>query len=602
LVKLLTYDKRRLIKELWSLDPDIFGLLKKAVNLHEARESLFNYLNDLEYHYFNISSFRSMVTRHIIERNNAKECIRVFKNIIRTENENQCRFSALKLLWQIARGKDDAIARAGKGFLCEFIALFKGINSKSAIASKYFKHLGASVGENPQVRSKHLDVYAFRLYEKFRRFPDGLDPKIAARQSNLAKTILKVLGGNTDDWQDYRWHLKNVFKDAESIRRIVTLGPDEIKGLDTAKKYKIPVQITPYYLSLFSKNGRTDLDRGVRAHVIPSVAYCENIRHSNESGADMDFMGEKATSPIAGISRRYPQIVILKPYDSCPQICVYCQRNWEIKDLQNAHPARETIAKALSWIRRNATLREVLVTGGDPLTLSNNYLEWIVGELAGMSHIERIRIGTRAIVTVPCRINQGFIDLLRKYHNPGHRELAIMTHVEYPVEVTQDLVDAVKLIRSAGVSVYNQQVFTYYTSKRYQTAYLRRLLKLSGIDPYYTFNTKGKDETMDFRVPIARLEQEQKEEARLLPGLARTDYPVFNVPRLGKSYLIAWQDHEPTMVLADGRRVYRFFPWESRLAFSDDYLYTDVSIYDYLKRLRKDKENADDYASIWYYF
>ncbi|MBN1131087.1 MAG: KamA family radical SAM protein, partial [Chitinispirillaceae bacterium] len=494
------------------------------------------------------------------------------------------------------------IAGAGEGFICEFIALFRGINSKSAIASKHFKHLGASEGENPQVRSKHLDTYALRLNEQFSRFTDGLDSRVASRQRDLAEKILSVLGGTPDNWQDYRWHLKNVFKDAGSIRRIVTLEPDEIKGLAAAKKFHIPVQITPYYLSLFNKNGRIDLDRGVRAHVIPSVAYCENIQHSNESGADMDFMGEKATSPIDGISRRYPQIVILKPYDSCPQICVYCQRNWEIKDLQSAHPARETITKALSWIRRNTNLREVLVTGGDPLTLSNNYLEWIVGELAEMPHIERIRIGTRTIVTVPFRINQGFIDLLKKYHNPGHRELAIMTHVEYPVEITRDLVDAVKSIRSAGVSVYNQQVFTYYTSRRYQAAYLRRLLKLSGIDPYYTFNTKGKDETTDFRVPIARLEQEQKEEARLLPGLARTDYPVFNIPRLGKSFLIAWQDHEPTMVLADGRRVYRFFPWESRLTFSDDYLYTDVSIYDYLKRLQKDKENVDEYASIWYYF
>ena len=112
----------------------------------------------------------------------------------------------------------------------------------------------------------------------------------------------------------------------------------------------------------------------------------------------------------------------------------------------------------------------------------------------------------------------------------------------------------------------------------------------------------GKEETVDFRVPIARIEQERKEEARLLPGIIRTDEPVFNVPKLGKSNLRTWQDHEPIMILPDGSRVYRFYPWESELTVTDDYLYTDVSIYKYLERLYKDGENINDYRSIWYYF
>jgi lysine 2,3-aminomutase len=102
--------------------------------------------------------------------------------------------------------------------------------------------------------------------------------------------------------------------------------------------------------------------------------------------------------------------------------------------------------------------------------------------------------------------------------------------------------------------------------------------------------------------PIARLLQERKEEARLLPGLDRTDEPVFNVPRLGKSYLRAWQDHEPIMILPDGRRVYRFYPWETRVGVADDYIYTDVSIHGYLSRLLADGENTADYRSVWYYF
>ncbi|MFO7840866.1 MAG: KamA family radical SAM protein, partial [Fidelibacterota bacterium] len=157
-------------------------------------------------------------------------------------------------------------------------------------------------------------------------------------------------------------------------------------------------------------------------------------------------------------------------------------------------------------------------------------------------------------------------------------------------------------LRKAGISVYNQQVFTYYNSFQFKTAFLRKVLKRSGIDPYYLFNTKGKEETIDFRIPIARIEQEQKEEARLLPGIVRTDEPVFNVPKIGKSHLRSGQNHEIVMILPDGRRIYRFYPWESMSLLIEDYLYTDVSIYTYLQRLEADGENLEKYKSIWYYF
>jgi lysine 2,3-aminomutase len=205
-------------------------------------------------------------------------------------------------------------------------------------------------------------------------------------------------------------------------------------------------------------------------------------------------------------------------------------------------------------------------------------------------------------VTLPFRITQNLVSILKKHHKPGRREICIVTHFEHPAEITQEVIAAVTRLRRAGIGIYNQQVFTYYNSGRFETSALRKALKLAGIDPYYTFNTKGKEETRDFRVPIARIEQERKEEARFLPGITRTDEPVFNVPRLGKSHLRAWQEHELIMVLPEGERVYRFYPWESKVTLVDDYIYHDVPILDYLKRLRADGENLDDYRSIWYYF
>ena len=380
------------------------------------------------------------------------------------------------------------------------------------------------------------------------------------------------------------------------------LEEDEIQGIKEAEKNRIPFQITPYYLTLFNENGRDKHDRLVRAQVIPSKKYCVNVTLNKTHNTDMDFMGEKSTSPIPGITRRYPNIVILKPFDSCPQICVYCQRNWEIKDLQDAGTSSDKMENAINWIKKNKYITEVLVTGGDPLTLDNKYIGSLLEKINDIKHVERIRIGTRVLVTLPFRIDNELIKILRRINKLGKKEICIMTHIEDASEITPDVLDAVKKIKKAGLNIYNQQVFTYFNSFKYQTCFLRKNLKLSGIDPYYSFNTKGKEETVDFRVPIARIEQERKEEARLLPGIVRTDESVFNVPKLGKSHLRSWQDHEVIMILKDGSRIYRFYPWESMLLLIEDYLYTDVPIYAYLKRLENDGEDIEKYASIWFYF
>jgi lysine 2,3-aminomutase len=153
-----------------------------------------------------------------------------------------------------------------------------------------------------------------------------------------------------------------------------------------------------------------------------------------------------------------------------------------------------------------------------------------------------------------------------------------------------------------GIAVYNQQVFTMENSRKFETAALRLLIKQIGVDPYYTFNTKGKEETLWYRVPIARLLQERKEEARVLPGLSRTDEPVFNIPALGKNHLRAWQHHDVIMISPKGERIYEFHPWEKNITNAPTYVYADVPIFDYLMRLQQRGEDMDEYRSIWYYF
>ena len=224
-------------------------------------------------------------------------------------------------------------------------------------------------------------------------------------------------------------------------------------------------------------------------------------------------MLERDTSPIKLITRRYPMIAVLKPYNSCSQICVYCQRNWEITHVMfkgaKAHP--KAIANAIRWIREHPTIKEVLLTGGDPLVMSDDEICGILDQLCSIDHIERIRIGTRVCVCLPQRITQELVDKLSGYHVPGQRELCIVTHAQYPYEITQDMLKAVRRFRTNGISVYNQQVYTFYNSRRFEAVALRRLLRLIGVDPYYLFNMKGKEETNRYRVPIARILQEQKD-------------------------------------------------------------------------------------------
>ncbi len=177
-IKNITFcTNKELIDLLWKADPKIKSLLKDSQNLTDARENLFNYLNDLERHYFNIHSEKKFKEFHIIEKSNAKECIKVLKNLIRTENEQISGFSALQILYGLARDNhlEDRIT---EGFLAEFIFLFKGINAGSCITDDKFVLPSDSIKAS-QVRSAKLDEYADRMASFMKRYPDGNDPDMA---------------------------------------------------------------------------------------------------------------------------------------------------------------------------------------------------------------------------------------------------------------------------------------------------------------------------------------------------------------------------------------------------------------------------------------
>jgi lysine 2,3-aminomutase len=536
-----------------------------------------------------------------------RNAVNVLRSIVSKRNERLAGFSLLTYINDLIHGKDlGDRPQPGAGFYAEFEHLLRAVVGKTAVYSEkvppFLKHSGRRAA---RLRSKDLGRMAANAEKYMARYPFGLDRETIAKRKANKQRILKYFGAADADWEKWKWHTSHIIRDAETLSELVTLTPEEFQAVEMARQHRIPFGITPYYLALMDPNPDRKTDYAVRAQVIPPLHYVERMKENKANkGCSMDFMLEQDTSPIDGITRRYPHIVILKPVMTCPQICVYCQRNWEIEDVysRSAMLGQKRLDAALEWIEGTPGVKEVLVTGGDPLLLANDRIEKLLGRLSRISHVERIRIGTRMLVTLPQRITDSLVDAVRRFHVPGKREVVIMTHFEHQYEITPQSMAAVQKFRRAGMGVYNQMVFTFHNSRRFEAAAIRHRLRLIGVTPYYTFNAKGKEETDDYRVPIARLLQEQHEEARLMPGTVRTDEIVFNVPKLGKNYLRAGQHHDIISILPDGRRVYEFHPWEKKLSLVDTYVYTDVSIYDYLERLKKAGEDARLYSTIWYYY
>ncbi|MDY6851063.1 MAG: KamA family radical SAM protein [Thermodesulfobacteriota bacterium] len=536
-----------------------------------------------------------------------RDAVKVLRNILSVRSEKLAGYSLLQYIDDLIHKEDlHGVQEPSPGFFAELEHLVKGVMGKTEIYSEkvpaFLKYEGVKAA---RLRSSDLSRMAGTAQNYMDRYACGLDENAVRRRETNKKRILKHFGASEQDWGEWKWHTGHIIRNIKTLSALIKLTDEEYKAVELARKHKIPFGITPYYLSLMDYAHSKGRDAGVRAQVIPSLHYIESLRAQRRSAeGSMDFMLERDTSPIDGITRRYPMVVILKPVLTCPQICVYCQRNWEIEDVYSprAVVSREKLEKAIQWIADRPEIKEVLVTGGDPFILSDSKIETILRKLSRIRHVERIRIGTRTPVTLPQRISDSLVDCISRFHRPGKREIIIITHFEHSYEITPQSVAAVSKFQKSGVAVYNQLVYTFYTSRKFEAAALRHKLRLSGVTPYYTFNTKGKEETDDYRVPIARLLQERKEEARLMPGTVRTDDIVFNVPGLGKNDLRASQHHDIISILPDGRRVYEFHPWEKKLSLMDTYIYTDVSIYDYLQRLKKSGEKSSDYKTIWYYY
>ena len=576
-------------------------------DLDKWRRDLFALLDELE-----IEALSQFSVDNLGSSRRVSQSASFLRILFSAAAEQKSGFSITRALFDIVRGveRDDL----SPAFYAELNSLFAGLvlgeNADAAIIAADHGDNELEGREAALLRSSQLDGMENRVAGFMSRYSDGLAAESVVRRARRRERIKAYFKIDDQQWYDWRWQLDNIIQDVYTLSRILTMSRAEVEAIVRARDNTLPFGVTPHYLSLMDDD-ELDLrrDATVRAQVLPPTEYVDQVIESKAREGDLsglDYMREEDTSPIDLITRRYPAICIFKPFNTCPQICVYCQRNWEIEDAMaaDALASPEKIKAAVKWIAEHPTIREVLITGGDPLAMSDELIEKIITMVAEIPTVERIRIGTRTLVTMPMRITERLASFLGSLRQPGVREVVVVTHVEHSYELTPEVAVAVDRLRRQGIGVYNQLVYTFFVSRRFEAAFLRRRLRQVGIDPYYSFNAKGKEETADYRVPIARLLQEQSEEARLSPGIERTDEAVFNVPGQGKGYLRSIRQRQLIGLDPDGSRVYEFFPWEDGIVkiAPAPYIDRDIPILDYLERLEKIGEKVAEYQSIWHYY
>jgi lysine 2,3-aminomutase len=302
--------------------------------------------------------------------------------------------------------------------------------------------------------------------------------------------VFDVFGVTPDsrEWNDWHWQYRNRIRDVETLSRVLDMSEDEKRGVEECLR-RFRMAVTPYYASLMDPSDTLD---PVRLQAVPS------IRETDVYPWEMaDPLDEEGESPVKNIVHRYPDRVLFLVTRCCAMYCRHCTRRRLVGEEDYCISEEETQA-ALDYIRRTPQIRDVLVSGGDPLTLSDERLEHILSELRKIDHVEIIRMGTRIPVTLPMRITPELLAMMKKY-----QPLWINTHFNHPRELTPDSIRACGAIIDAGIPLGNQSVLLKGINN--DTATMKELLlKLvkARIRPYYLYQCDLSEGLQHFRTDV----------------------------------------------------------------------------------------------------
>lgn len=370
----------------------------------------------------------------------------------------------------------------------------------------------------------------------------GLDyqDKINERKEN----ILDILNAKESNWNSYIWQLKNRIDNADTLSKFIDLSSEEIKQIKKVEK-QFRWAISPYYLSLINPTNILD---PIKLISIPT--YLELEDPNNE----LDPMREEYNNPAGAITRRYPDRLIINVTNECAMYCRYCQRRRNIGQ-KDKITSESLLKESIDYIKDNEEIRDVLLTGGDPLTISDNKLEKLIKEIYDIPHVEMIRIGTRTIVTVPQRITDRLCNMLEKYH-----PLYINTHFNHPMEITQESKKAADKLNNSGIPLGNQAVLLngINNDKNIMKCLNQTLLKIR-IKPYYLFHCKNIKGTRHFNTSINEGLEIMEDLRGSTSGLAIPTY-IINAPKgSGKTPLL------PQYILSQKKGEITLRTWENKI-------------------------------------
>ncbi len=339
-------------------------------------------------------------------------------------------------------------------------------------------------------------------------------------------------------WKDWRWQLKHSIKSIEKFEELlgVKFEGEERKQLITTFE-KFPLSITPYYLSLINRNDfKND---PVFKQCFGGIEELVTLKSELE-----DPLSEDSDSPVEGITHRYPDRVLFHVSNICSMYCRHCTRKRKVGDIDYV-PSKEQLKKGIDYIANTPQVRDVLLSGGDPLMLPDDKIDWLLSEITKIPHVEIVRLGTRMPVVLPYRITDKLVDILRKYH-----PLWINTHFNHPNEITSSAKEALSKLANGGFPLGNQSVLLADVNDcpRIMKSLLHKLVQ-NRVRPYYLYQCDLSEGLSHFRTPIGKGIEIMESLIGHTSGFARPTY-VIDAPGGGgkipvmPNYIISWSTNK----------------------------------------------------------
>lgn len=334
-------------------------------------------------------------------------------------------------------------------------------------------------------------------------------------------------------WKDWHWQLANRITTLQQLKVVVRLTPEEELGVSKCL-HSFRMAITPYFASLMDPE---DPDCPIRRQMIPDPRELVTYPHQMD-----DPLHEDVDSPVPGLTHRYPDRVLLLVTNRCASYCRHCTRR-RLVGVPDTHISRRNVQRCIDYIKKTPSVRDVLLSGGDALLVSDEFLEQLLGELRAIPHVEIIRIGTRVPVVLPQRITPELCRILANHH-----PIWLNTQFNHPKEITEESARACAMLADAGVPLGNQSVLLKGVNDcwRIQKKLCHELLKIR-VRPYYLYQCDLARGLEHFRTPVAKGIEIMEMLRGHTSGLGIPTY-VVDVPGgggkipLGPQYLMSMSD------------------------------------------------------------